>query len=218
MRFFPRGRDKSERINIALITIIRATLLIAIVASVVNQNWLIVFVGVITFLLSFLPFVFEKSFRIDLPIEFELIIVIFIYASIFLGEAHGYYTLFWGWDLILHAGSALALGFVGFIMLYIMDKTSRIKAKPITIAMFSFCFALAIGALWEIFEFAMDQFFGLNMQKSGLLDTMGDLIISAVGALIASAVGFIYLKTGSAGLFSKIIIRFEKDNRHLFKK
>ena len=38
------------------------------------------------------------------------------------------------------------------------------------------CFAITIGALWEVFEFGMDQLFGLNMQKSGLLDTMGDLI------------------------------------------
>ena len=31
---------------------------------------------------------------------------------------------------------------------------------------------MMIGAVWEIFEYGMDQTFGLNMQKSGLDDTM----------------------------------------------
>jgi hypothetical protein len=46
------------------------------------------------------------------------------------------------------------------------------------VALYALCFSQAIGALWEIFEFAMDRFFGLTMQKpmfddrSGLTDMM----------------------------------------------
>jgi hypothetical protein len=53
---------------------------------------------------------------------------------------------------------------------------------------------LSIGALWEIFEFLMDSLFGLNMQKSGLIDTMWDLIVDALGALVISILGYLYLK------------------------
>ena len=35
----------------------------------------------------------------------------------------------------------------------------------------SFCTAMTVGAMWEVFEYGMDQGFGLNMQKSGLDDT-----------------------------------------------
>ncbi|PIN89977.1 hypothetical protein COU60_02690 [Candidatus Pacearchaeota archaeon CG10_big_fil_rev_8_21_14_0_10_34_76] len=107
MKFFPKSVDNKENVHILLLSVIRATLLIAMVAGVVNQNWLVVFVASITLSLTFLPFLFEKSFKIDIPIEFELAIVIFIYATLFLGESQGYYTKFWGWDLILHAGSAI---------------------------------------------------------------------------------------------------------------
>ena len=33
------------------------------------------------------------------------------------------------------------------------------------------------------------------MQKSGLLDTMSDMIIDAIGAMFVSAIGFIALKS-----------------------
>ncbi len=71
----------------------------------------------------------------------------------------------------------------------------RFAAPPIAIAFLSFCVAMAIGGIWEIFEFSMDQFFGMNMQKSGLVDTMWDLIVDALGTLFAAVTGFLYLKT-----------------------
>ena len=52
---------------------------------------------------------------------------------------------------------------------------------------------MAIGATWEIFEFTMDKLFGLSMQKSGLDDTMYDLIVDTFGALSAAAAGYYYL-------------------------
>jgi uncharacterized membrane protein YjdF len=60
--------------------------------------------------------------------------------------------------------------------------------NPGFVALFAFVFAIALGTLWEIFEFAMDQIFGLEMQKpmfgdpSGLTDTMWDMIVNAIGA------------------------------------
>jgi hypothetical protein len=50
---------------------------------------------------------------------------------------------------------------------------------------------------WEIFEFSMDQIFGLNMQKpmlgdpSGLTDTMWDMIVNLIGAAIVSLSGWV---------------------------
>jgi uncharacterized membrane protein YjdF len=59
------------------------------------------------------------------------------------------------------------------------------------IAFLSFCVAMAIGGIWEIFEFAMDQVFGMNMQKSGLIDPMWDLIVDALGPLFSVTTGYL---------------------------
>ena len=82
--------------------------------------------------------------------------------------------------------------------------------------MFSFCFAVAIGVLWEIFEFTMDNLFGLNMQKSGLLDTMSDLIIDSIGAFLVSVSGFVYMKKWTVQIFSRLIRKFIEKNPRLF--
>jgi hypothetical protein len=54
---------------------------------------------------------------------------------------------------------------------------------------------VAVGTFWAIFEFAVDQVFGSNIQKpmlgdpSGLTDTMWGMIVDALGALVISAFG-----------------------------
>ena len=198
--------------------IIRFTIIIAIISSIINKRWIILFISILSLFFTFLPAIIEKNYKIDLPTEFEIIIVLFIYAGLFLGEVHGYYTKFWWWDIILHTASGIMFGFLGFLILFILYTTKKIEAKPITIAVFSFSFALAIGSIWEIFEFSLDYFFELNMQKSGLVDTMWDLIVDAIGALIASLFGYFYLSGRKTDLFDKLIKLFINKNPKLFKR
>ena len=97
----------------------------------------------------------RKQFNIILPIEFALGIVVF--ATLFLGEASDFYNRFWWWDVVMHAGSAIAIGLIGVIVLYMLIRSDRLRANAGIMAFFAFTFALAIGTLWEIFEFFMDQ-------------------------------------------------------------
>ncbi len=206
----------ADRVFLALSFTLRIVILLALISALANTRWTVAFVSGLALLMTFLPSLFERNYRISLPAEFEIVIVLFIYTAIFLGEVHGYYTRFWWWDLILHASSGIVLGFIGFLMLYVLYAEKKIRAKPLTICFFSFCFAMAIGALWEIFEFAMDSSFGLNMQKSGLSDTMWDLIVDAAGAIVASGLGFLYLKGRRSRMFGKVLEDFRKENPSLF--
>jgi hypothetical protein len=98
------------------------------------------------------------------------------------------------------------------LILYLITARGKLKASPFLIAIFSFAFGLAIGALWEIFEYAMDTWFGLNMQKSGLRDTMADLIVDAIGAGVASVTGYIYLRFNIHDPFDRLIEWFLQEN------
>jgi len=172
----------------------------AVVLSVYEQAWLTLFVSIVGLATVWMLPLMARNFSIHVPLEFEFILNIFIYGSLYLGEIQGYYTRFWWWDIVLHAGSGLTLGFIGFLILYSLHKEGRFKASPFIIAVFSFCFALALGALWEIFEFTVDSVLGFNMQKSGLVDTMWDLIVDAVSALVASVSGYMYMKYHTSGI------------------
>ena len=89
---------------------------------------------------------------------------------------------------------------------------------PGFVALFVFAFSMMMGSVWEIFEFSIDSFFGFNMQKSGLVDTMWDLIVDAIGALFISILGYFYVKGGSSLLFDRMIRKFLTNNKKLFKR
>ena len=118
----------------------------------------------------------------------------------------------------MHGGSALGLWPDRFVAIFILFQGDRYAAPPWAIGLFAFCFAMSIGAIWEVFEYSMDQFAGTNMQKSGLQDTMWDLIVDAGGGLIGAVSGAIYVAfdrgTPFAGLFRDFIAR----NKRLFGK
>lgn len=194
------------------------TLIAAGVFSFFTARWTVLFVSVLAFVLTLVPSVFERWYKIDIPVEFEVLIVVFVYAALFLGEVGNFYARFWWWDILLHGISALAFGMIGFVILFILYKKGKVRANPIWIAIFAFSFAVAIGAIWEIFEFGMDQLFGFNMQKSGLIDTMWDLIMDSLGAFLASLMGYFYLKGERRFSFARLMGDFIEENPDLFKE
>ena len=90
--------------------------------------------------------------------------------------------------------------------------------SPFFVAFFAFCFALACGAIWEIFEYLMDVVFGTDMQKSGLNDTMADLIVDSAGAVIISVIGYFFLRDSKNDFLRRAIAGFLHKNPNMKKK
>lgn len=216
-------RITHHRITIAL----QMILLIEALFALWGQQWFTAFITSMIILVTFLPILFERRFRVYIPPELQLMAIAFVFASLFLGEVRGYYTRFWWWDIALHTTSGFLLGIIGFLLVHVMNEAERIHVhmKAGFVAFFAFLFALGVGVLWEIFEFAMDSVFGMNMQKpmlgdpSGLTDTMWDLIVDAIGALIVSVLGWRYLKTPDKPSFlERWIYAFVERNPQFFRK
>ncbi len=201
-----------------VVQVIWTVLGLAFVVALATGRWSLAFVSLSTFGLSLLPVLFQQRFGIRLPMRFFAWIVIFVFATIFLGEAFDFYNRFWWWDIALHGGSALAFGLIGFLFVFMLFEGDRYAAPAWAVAFVGFCLALSIGTVWEIFEFGMDQIFGLNMQKSGLMDTMWDLIVDTVGAGFGASVGFLYLKGQEVGGLTSVLQEFIQKNRKLFRK
>lgn len=205
--------------NQSLVTkVIWFALLIAALGAAIEGRFSLVFVALVTLGLSMLPSLVAKWAAIHVPRSFMAAVVIFVGATIFLGEVYDFYNRFWWWDVAMHGGSAIGFGLIGFVLVFMMFQGDRFAAPPGAIAFFAFCFALAIGAMWEVFEFSMDQLFGLNMQKSGLLDTMADLIVDMGGALIGASMGYAYLRGREFGGLTGVIAEFVARNPRFFRK
>ncbi len=212
-----------QRLTLAL----QAILVIEVVVAVWDQQWLtsVITIGIIFVTLT--PFFLRKFLHVYIPPEFVLLAIAFIFASLFLGEIRGYYTRFWWWDILLHSSSGFLLGIIGFLLVHVLNETEDIGVhmKPGFVAFFAFVFSVGIGVLWEIFEFSMDSFFGMNMQKemlgdpSGLTDTMWDLIVDTLGALVISVLGYGYIRTArNQSFLERWINAFIKSNPRLFNR
>ncbi|GAB6100108.1 membrane protein [Halanaerocella petrolearia] len=209
------GKDKLHRV---LVSLFRLLLIGAIIGNVLTQNWLNLFTSLLTLLLTYLPFLLAEKNHIYLPSGFQIIILLFIFASLYLGELKEYYLKFWWWDLMLHTLSGIILGFIGFVLVYFFSQEDEINVilSPLFITIFSFTFALSVGVLWEIFEFSMDSLLNLNMQKSGLVDTMWDLIVDSIGALVTSIIGYLYIKKEGPTYFKELVHQIT--DKHISKK
>jgi hypothetical protein len=187
---------KTGKVKIAICLVLRLLVLLGGILALINRDWESFGLCILTLFTLFLPIIIERKLSIEFPGVFEVLIVVFLFCSIFLGSINSFYDAIWWWDLLLHAVSGLIVAALGFSLADILNRNERLSLslRPLFLSIFSFSFAMAIGAIWEIYEFAMDSIFGMNMQKSGLVDTMWDLIFDAIGALVFSLVLFIKLK------------------------
>jgi len=211
--------EKIDRIKLWIYLIFRLLLISAGINAAMHNSWINVFVSLSTLFIISLPSIIERKFRIDYPSEFEILILFFIYASVYLGDMHDFYLKFWWWDIPLHALSGMIFGAVGFSLIYILNSSQRtgIKLTPGFMAAFAFCFSLAAGSLWEIYEFLMDELFGMELQRFGLKDNMWDMIFNTAGAFLVSLLGYRYLR-GDRAFLKMIVERFKRINPRIFRR
>jgi len=203
-----------EKIQIALTMLMQLFFVVALIFALLEKQWTVAFISLLAMFSIWFPLTYIKRKEIYIPVRFEFLLTLFIYASLFLGEIQGFYTKFWWWDIVLHAGSGIALGFIGFLIVYSLYRHGPLRSNPGLIFLFSFSFALSLGALWEIIEFGLDSFWGLEMQFGGLRDTMWDLIVDAIGAFITSLSGYFYVKYNKKGIgiFKYYLIKYLEKN------
>ena len=193
-------------------------LLIIAAVALIAGRLAVAFIALATLTMSLAPVLVARWAAIHVPASFILAVVGFVGGTLLLGEVWEFYERFWWWDIAMHGASALGFGLIGFVLVFMMFQGDRFAAPHAAVAFFGFCFAVAIGAGWEVFEYAMDRIFGLNMQKSGLDDTMGDLMVDFVGAAVGAAAGWAYLRGRQAAGLQRLIAEFVEHNPHLFSK
>lgn len=222
-----RSINKNEhQIHVILSRILLVILTIEWGYLLYEQQWLSMFLVFLLILTLFAPTVFKNKMDLELPAEFHFMAVIFVFASLYLGEVQEFYQRIWWWDIALHTTAGLMMGIVGFLMVYILNesKSVELQMNAAFIALFAFLFAVSIGTIWEIFEFIMDRIFGLNMQKqmfddpSGLTDTMWDMIVNALGAFLVSFTGWRYLKKQRHFFIKSLIQKFIMKNPSWFRR
>ncbi len=148
---------------------------------------------VVAVIASLVPSVVERNYNISLPFELDLLVTLSLFLHTFIGEGLQFYNKYWIWDKLLHLYGSAVIAIIAFVVVYSFHYTRKLRLTLPMIMLITFCFVMAMGALWEIGEFLVDVTFGKNAQK-GLTNTMWDLINDLFGGVIVAVLGALYVK------------------------
>lgn len=177
-----------------------ALVLVAVGIFVLRGNWESAVSAGLIFLLMFVPTILKERYRLYLPFTLDFALVVFIFLTLFLGEVGRFYDRIPLWDKFLHFQSGLLLGAAGYVLVYALNEHKKFKLdlSPGFVSIFAVTFSLAIGAVWEVLEFAGDSYFSLHIVgypywQGSNADSMWDLIADGGGALLVSIVGYFWM-------------------------
>lgn len=162
---------------------LRVLVIIVMVAQFFNGNFANVFLCGLTLMLFLIPTLIERKLKIDLPDTLEIVILLFIFAAEILGEISSFYTHIQSWDTILHTMNGFLCAAIGFSLVDMFNRHERfsLSLSPVFMAIVAFCFSMTIGVLWEFFEWGMDIFFLLDMQKDTIMTQISTVMLDPLG-------------------------------------
>lgn len=185
-----REEIRSKKGVATLYIVLRAMVILVMIAQFLNKNFENVFLCVLTLILFLAPTFIERTIHIDLPDTLEVIIMLFIFAAEILGEIQAYYIQFPYWDTMLHTLNGFLCAAIGFALVDILNRSERfsITLSPVFLAIVAFCFSMTVGILWEFFECTMDQFLLLDMQKDMVVQTISSVMLDPAGGNVPTII------------------------------
>jgi len=185
-------RELRENRNTFLVyTGLRLLVIAVMILQIFNRNFENVFLCLLTLVLMVMPSILQATMKIELPSALEIIILCFIFAAEILGEISSFYVRFQYWDTILHTLNGFLCAAVGFSLVDIMNRETRLKFElsPLFMAITAFCFSMTIGVLWEFFEFGMDMLVGFDMQKDTIIHEIRSVSLDPTNSNICISTG-----------------------------
>lgn len=178
-----------------------------------------IFAVIFTHLWDFFQIFGGKSFIVEVDYSTQTLLNLFIFVAVCIGSTFNNRTTFEHFDTVTHFGSGFLAAWFGYDFANIIYRKRGGNLGPAMSSLFSLSFSLSIAVGWEIYEFTMDQLYGLDLQK-GNSDTMGDFICCAVGSVLAMLL-VAFLRNGVIGKNKAKIKeqrRLEKEEKLLKEK
>lgn len=149
------------------------------------------------FLLPAVPQVLYRLCRLRPVYLLEIVFDGFVLAAVSFASLFGGYELIPCWDKILHFLSGFLFAVLGTAV-YFSKKPGHAldPADAFNASLYTWMFAMMSAVLWEIWEYVV-SFSGADPQqvaRTGVGDTMGDIIVCTVGGLMTAVSCWNYLR------------------------
>ena len=193
-----RKINKIIKLTIILLDLIGLVLIINKKIDCTLIKWLLLTISVI------LPNIL-RSMKISIKDNLEMLYLILIFLSFTLGRIYNLYDTIKWYNTLVHFVSGKLTFIFGLILLKMLKKYD----KKITFnIIFGILVTITLATIWELTEFSIDKLLNKDMQdviKSGVDDTMKDIIVAIISAILA-ILSYIYEnKKNKKGLITIII-------------
>lgn len=144
----------------------------------------------------FIPTLINKLFNYKFSEALIFLYFSFFIVSFVLGSILEFYIKISWFDLFAHFLSGIVCSSLSLI---IIKKYNLLNNKNLIFTIiFILSFSSFIASLWEFFEFFSDKLFATDAQwviKTGIDDTMTDLLISFLSSIVFSIYYYLNMKT-----------------------
>lgn len=174
-----RAELEENKNTFLVYTGLRFLVICVMILQIFNGNYQNVFLCLLTLALMIMPSVIQAAFKVEFPSPLEIVILVFIFAAEILGEISAFYIRFPYWDTILHTLNGFLCAALGLSLVDLMNRQKKMlfELSPLFMAIVAFCFSMTIGVFWEFFEFAMDFFCELDMQKDTVVHVISSTFL-----------------------------------------
>lgn len=172
----------------------RSLLVVIMIVELFQHHFMVSFGALTALVLSVLPMFVFKDYSRTLPRFVELGVTIALLLHVVGLTFNFYHDIdYWWWDQMTHFLGTAVIALLAFEFIFTLNYTRKIYMSKSLMSVFTFCAAMAIGAIWEISELYFDKLF--QTQALGdLYDTMQDLQFDMVGGLVVAIFGYWYQK------------------------
>ena len=181
MGYFKRLKLKykeTKKKSLLVYFTLRILVILCMILELVRGDLNNAFLCFLLLMLFTIPTFIEDKFKIGIPSLLESIIYIFIFSAEILGEINNFYGNIPYWDTMLHTINGFLAAGVGFSLVDLLNENNKnINLSPLYVALVSFCFSMTIGVVWEFYEYGMDKYLNLDMQKDRIVNKIATVYL-----------------------------------------
>lgn len=163
----------TEKVLVAILSIFN---LISAAYSVHVKNLLYFLSSLASLALVFLPYLVEHFLSCRISMDLKLAYWFLAIGGPVLGNVYRLYHYIRPWDKLLHMLSGFLVAAVGYALPDLFFKIPPGKAFK---CLFAVSLSVAVGGIWEIYEFILDVLFQMDMQNDTVIDGLSSYLLGA---------------------------------------
>ena len=172
---------RADAFDKLLMAVLSAFNVFSLFYSIKIRNALYALSALASLALIFLPDLFEYFLSCRISYDLKLVYWFLVIGGPVLGNVYKFYHYIRPWDKLLHMMSGFLAAALGYALPDFLLKEPPKKAFK---CIFAVSLSVAIGGIWEIYEFLLDVLFKMDMQNDTVITEIASYMLGDVPGTI----------------------------------